>query len=147
MLIDATIAVREKVEVNPTTKLSHVIQGDQGILLTETNYSCPESWSHKWKPALKAGFHCSAFGREGTALNSQACAARKYRGERRSRAVTWELNLLSTSRRSARANKSAPMESGFNGRPIRITPIQYLINENSHCGGARRATKFLRFNF
>ena len=26
---------------------------------------------------IKAGFHCSSFGREGTALDSQACAARK----------------------------------------------------------------------
>ena len=46
MLIDATIAGREKVEVNPNTKLSCAIQGDKGIiLLTETNYPCPESWS------------------------------------------------------------------------------------------------------
>ena len=36
MLIGATIAGREKVEVNPTTKLSCAIQGDKGILLTET---------------------------------------------------------------------------------------------------------------
>ena len=45
MLIDATIAGRGKVEVNPTTKLSRAIQGDKGILLTETNYAGPESWS------------------------------------------------------------------------------------------------------
>ena len=45
MVTDATIAGREKVEVNPTTKLSRAIQGDKGILLTETNYACPESWS------------------------------------------------------------------------------------------------------
>ena len=44
MLIGATIAGREKVEVNPTTKLSRAIQGDKGILLNETNYACPESW-------------------------------------------------------------------------------------------------------
>ena len=43
MLIDATVAGREKVEVNPTTKLSRAIQGDKGILLTETNNACPES--------------------------------------------------------------------------------------------------------
>ena len=43
MLIDATIAGREKVEVNPTTKLSRAIQGNKGILLTETNYACLES--------------------------------------------------------------------------------------------------------
>ena len=47
MLIGATIAGgRENVEVNPTTKLSHAIQGDKGILLTETNNACPESWLH-----------------------------------------------------------------------------------------------------
>ena len=45
MLIDATVAGREKVEVNPTTKLSRAIHGDKGILLTKTNYACPESWS------------------------------------------------------------------------------------------------------
>ena len=47
MLIGATVAGREKVEVNPTTKRSHAIQGDKGILLTETNYACPESWSRE----------------------------------------------------------------------------------------------------
>ena len=45
MLIDATVVGREKVEVNPTTKLSRAIQADKGILLTEANYACPESWS------------------------------------------------------------------------------------------------------
>ena len=45
MLIGATIAGREKVDVNPTTKLSRAIQGDKGILLIERNYACPESWS------------------------------------------------------------------------------------------------------
>ena len=45
ILIDATIAGREKVEVNPTTKLSRAIQGDKGILLTDANYEWPESWS------------------------------------------------------------------------------------------------------
>ena len=35
MLIGVTIAGCEKVEVNPTTKLSRAIQGDKGILLTE----------------------------------------------------------------------------------------------------------------
>ena len=39
MLIGATIAGREKVEV------SRAIQGEKGILLTETNHACPESWS------------------------------------------------------------------------------------------------------
>ena len=43
MLIDATIAGREKVEVNPTTILSRAIQGDKGILLTESNCACSES--------------------------------------------------------------------------------------------------------
>ena len=45
MLIDATVAGREKVEVNPTTKLSRAIHSDKGILLTKTNYARPESWS------------------------------------------------------------------------------------------------------
>ena len=45
MLIGATIAGREKVEINPATKLSRVIQGDKGILLAETNHTCPESQS------------------------------------------------------------------------------------------------------
>ena len=47
MLIGATVAGREKVEVNPTTKHSRAIQGDKGILLTETNNACPESWSRE----------------------------------------------------------------------------------------------------
>ena len=32
---------------------------------------------HQSAVFIKAGFHCSAFGRESTALNSQACTARK----------------------------------------------------------------------
>ena len=48
MLIGATVAGREKVEVNPTTKLSRAIQGDKGILLIGTNYACPESWSTRF---------------------------------------------------------------------------------------------------
>ena len=44
---------------------------------------------------LKAGFHCSAFGREGRALSSSACAARKLLDERRSRAVIWQLTMCS----------------------------------------------------
>ena len=43
-LIGATPGGRKKVEVNPTTKLSRAIHGDKGILLTKTNYACPESW-------------------------------------------------------------------------------------------------------
>ena len=50
MLIDATIAGSRKSRSQSTTKLSRVIQGDKGILLTETNYACPDS--QKWKPAF-----------------------------------------------------------------------------------------------
>ena len=59
MLIGATIAGgRENVEDNPTTKLSHAIQGDKGILLTETTQvqragcTVARPDSHSWKPAL-----------------------------------------------------------------------------------------------
>ena len=38
MVIGATIAGREKVEV------SCAIQGEKGILFTETNHACPEIW-------------------------------------------------------------------------------------------------------
>lgn len=44
-MIGATPAGRKKVEVNPTTKISRAIHSDKGILLTKTNYACPESWS------------------------------------------------------------------------------------------------------
>ena len=92
MLIGATIAGREKGEVNPTTKLSRAIQGNKGILLTETNYACPESWSRarvtrfaQVKPSfnaeegavklkslsLKAGFHLCESGRANRAVRSE----------------------------------------------------------------------------
>ena len=67
---------------------------DMGIYFGSYEVTCnhlhgpPPMWDHNCilyiSPSyqelglpLKAGFRCSAFSREGTALNSQACAARK----------------------------------------------------------------------
>ena len=52
MLIGATIAGREKVEVNPTTKLSRAIQGDKGSSsLKQITHRATSS--HKWRPAFR----------------------------------------------------------------------------------------------